>query len=311
MLIGVTGGAGYIGSTLIRRLLNEGHEITSIDNQSIGSYELIKEHFSGEKIKSVVGDIRDQETLSRIFKEVDAIAHLAALPGLTKCNESPEEAILTNIYGTHQIMENARRLDVNRVIFSSTAAVYGTPENIPVKEIHPLNPLNLYGVTKLAGEKILNYYNENYGIETVILRFGNVYGLGLFTRFDTVIPKFVKQAIDGHPLTIYGDGGQSRDFVHVEDISKAIEHSITKPQSSGQVFNVGGETITINNLSQTVKELVESISKITVKITSMPQRRGETKEFSYDLTKIKKKMRFRNDWVITEGVKQLIKYYKK
>jgi UDP-glucose 4-epimerase len=311
MIIGVTGGAGYIGSTLIKNLLSSGERVVSLDNQLIGEYQHIREFYSGEKARYIIGDIRDDEILERVFKDVDAIAHLAAIPGLERCREDPDEAISSNIFGTYQVLDVARKNDIPRVVFCSSAAVYGSPQDLPVSENHPLQPLNLYGVTKEAGERLTDSYHINYGMETVNLRFGNIYGVGLYTRWDTVLPKFVKQGLEGNPLSIYGDGEQSRDFVHVEDISRAIELSLTTPKIGGETFNVGGETLTINHLANLIKEIIEEMTGFSVETKNIQPRKRETKEFSYDLSKIKTQLKFQNHWSIKEGIKQIINYHQK
>ena len=306
-MIGVTGGAGYIGSTLLIDLVKQGHNAVSIDNQTIGDYKpLRKQAFLETEL--ITGDIRNPELLQEKLRDCDAIAHLAAIPGLVMCNENPEEAVSTNIYGTYQVMEAARRLDIKRVVFCSSASTYGTPITLPVTEDHPQNPLNLYGVTKVTGEKILNTYHENYGLETVSLRFGNIYGVGLYTRWGTVIPKFVNQALSSEDITIYGDGEYSRDFVHVKDISKAIQLSLLTPSVGGEVFNVGGETYTINEIAEMVKTEVKQATDRTPSSTNYPPREGETKKFSYNMKKIRSILGFSNDWTVNNGIKQLIQY---
>jgi len=306
--VGVTGGAGYIGSTLVLKLLERGDEVISVDNQVIGDYKHLAEHPLGGKSKRIVGDIRDIDLLLESWRDCDAVAHLAALPGLVRCNENPEEAVSINIYGTYQVMEAARRLDIKRVVFCSSAATYGTPLKLPVTEDHPQRPLNLYGVTKLAGEQILNTYYDNYGIETVNLRFGNVYGVGLYTRWNTVIPKFVKQALNGEKITVYGDGEYSRDFVHVFDITKALILGMTTPRVGGEAFNVGGETLTINEVAAIIIEEVIKATGVYPEAVKTPPRKGETKKFSYDLSKIRSMLGFQNDWNVRDGIKQLIEY---
>lgn len=306
MKIAVTGGAGYIGSTLIKYLIENGFEVISVDNLSIGNYDHIK-NLSNKKLKLFKGDIREKKCLEKAFENVDAIAHLAAIPGLDLCNQKPEEAISTNVYGTYQVLEVAKEKKV-KVVFCSSAAVYGIPKIMPVTENNGLQPLNLYGITKLAGEKILESYSDNYNLETISLRFGNVYGVGLFSNWDTVIPKFVNQALMGKPLTIFGDGHNSRDFIHVEDICQAIFLALTKKINGNEVFNVGNETCTINSIANIVrKEVMDVIGKNTEIIYIKP-REGETKEFSYDLTKIKNNLNFKPKWTIKEGIKQIIKY---
>jgi len=308
MKIAITGGAGYIGSLLIKKLRDKNHILTSIDNQSIGDYKWLR----ATGVESLnVGDVKTIEDLIKTFKDADCVAHLAALPGLTLCNEKPEEACLTNIYGTHQILEAAKQANIKRVVFCSTAAVYGTPQKTPVTEDHPLRPMNLYGVTKLAGEKLMEAYHANDGLETVSLRFGNVYGVGLYTRWSTVVPKFVRLALENKPLTIYGDGTNSRDFVHVEDICQALELALTQSGVGGEVYNVGCEPTTIQEIAEVVSDEAEKSIGNRPEITYLPPRAGETKEFTYDLSKIRDGLDFKPEWTIRKGVQQLIQYYKK
>jgi len=306
--VGVTGGAGYIGSTLVIKLLKQGDEVVSVDNQMIGDYSHLANDQMGRKAEQIVGDIRDLDLLVEKWKDCDAIAHLAALPGLVLCNEKPEEAVSVNVFGTYQVMEAARKRDINRVVFCSSAATYGVPIKMPVTEEHPQRPINLYGVTKVSGEQIIDTYYDNYGIETVNLRFGNIYGVGLYTRWGTVIPKFVNQAVKGDKITVYGDGEYSRDFVHVQDITKAMMLGMSTPSVGGQAFNVGGETLTINEIAAMTMEEYKKATGGEAEAVNTPPRQGETKKFSYDLTKIRSMLGFENDWTVREGIKQLIKY---
>ena len=309
MRVAVTGGAGYIGSTLAVRLLERDDEVVSVDDESIGDYSHLKRHMQGGRAECVVGDIRDLDLLVEKLRGCDALAHLAALPGLVRCNEHPEEAVSVNVYGTYQVMEAARRLDIGRVVFCSSASTYGVPVEMPVTEEHPQRPLNLYGVTKAAGEQIVNTYWDNHGIETVNLRFGNIYGVGVYTRWGTVIPKFVNQGMSGEPLTVYGDGEYSRDFVHVQDISEAMTLALTKEGVGGETFNVGGETLTVNQIADIVKEEIAAETGGAARAVNTAPRPGETKRFSYDLTKIRGVLGFKNRWTVKQGVRQLIEYW--
>lgn len=307
MKIAVTGGAGYIGSTLIKNLIKNGYEVNSLDNLSIGSYDFLKK-IENKNLKLFKGDIRDKSILTEVFDNVDAIAHLAALPGLELCNQKPEEAISTNVFGTFQVLEAAKEKNVEKIVFCSSAAVYGVPKKLPVTEKHDLKPLNLYGITKLAGEKLMESYSLNYSIPTISLRFGNVYGVGLFSYWNTVIPIFITQALNGTPLTLFGDGNNSRDFIHVEDISQAITLALLKKSKENEIYNVGNETITINELTKIIqKEILVTTGKKIEKIY-LPPRDRETKEFGYDLKKITKKLKFTPKWNINKGIKQLIHY---
>jgi len=304
----VTGGAGYIGSTLVKKLVEDGNQVVSVDNLMNGDYGPLKAIGMDEKATLHVADIRDGRKIEESLAGSDAIAHLAALPGLVKCRERPEEATSINLYGTQQLLEAARRLDIGKVVFCSSAAVYGKPVELPVTESHPLRPLNLYGVTKLAGEKLMELYFDNYGIETISLRFGNVFGVGLYTNYDTVIPRFVRMGIDGEPLTVYGDGTSSRDFVHVEDVVQAMALSLASKGLGGEVYNVGGETLEIGALARRIAEFLRDETGENVGITHLPQRPGETKEFSYNLEKIKGDLEYSPRWSIMQGVEQITKF---
>ena len=316
MRVVVTGGAGYVGSALVSSLLKNGYDILSVDNLRRGNYEVFKKYRGNHRLKLVVQDIRDRSRLEEVFREfgdVEVVFHIAALPGLQLCRENPEEAIEVNVLGTFNVLDVSRRLDIRRVIFTSSAAVYGFPMRLLVDEEHPLNPVNLYGVTKLAGERLISLYHSNYALETIILRLGNIYGVGLFTRWDTVIPRFVKLGIDGEALTIYGDGESSRDFVHVWDIAEALRLSAEADagEVSGEVFNVGGETMKIGDLAEIVKNKVKEHVLRPIEATHLPPRVGETKNFSYSMEKTRCRLGFHPRWTIRDGVEQLIEHYHK
>jgi UDP-glucose 4-epimerase len=306
--IGVTGGAGYIGSNLVKNLINEGNEVVSIDNLTNGDYIHLESLGLGDAADLLEGDIRDLESMVKAFEGCDAIAHLAALPGLVKCRERPDDATTINIYGTYNVLEAARRLCIDKVVYCSTAAVYGKPAEIPVTEDIPLRPLNLYGVTKLAGERLMDVFHDNHGVSTTTLRFGNVYGVGLFTNYDTVIPKFVRMGLNGENLTVYGDGSSTRDFVHVDDIAQALTLALESKGKGSHVYNVGGETMKIGILAKRIAEALEANTGIKVGITNLPPRAGETKEFSYNLEKIRKDLGYEPSWSMQSGVEQIIKF---
>jgi len=315
MKVLITGGAGYIGSALAVKLLHNGHSVISIDNLSRGDYMYLKRYQRNVNLKLAIGDICDQEKFEKIMKEsgsVDAVVHLAAVPGLERCRKNPKGAVLTNVYGTYNVLEVARRYSVGRVIFTSSAAVYGKPNETPIDEKHPLNPTNLYGVTKLAGEKLVDTYHDSYGLSTVILRFGNVYGVGVYINWETVIPKFVRQALYRQPLTIYGDGQQSRDFIHVWDVIQAIELVLNAESKvvAGQTFNVAtGKPTSINAIADTISRIFEEYNQL-VKITYLAPREDEVyaQDFCLSSKKIQEKVGFQPKWDVEHGIRQIIRY---
>jgi UDP-glucose 4-epimerase len=312
----VTGGAGYIGSALVERLVSEGYGVVSIDNLSQGDYECLVKCRESPRVKLVVGDICDSEKLEGVLREgegVSAVVHLAAVSGIERCQRNPREAILTNVYGTHNVLEAARKYDIDKVVFASSAAVYGNPVKTPIGEDHPLSPTNLYGVTKLAAERLLESYHASYGLDTVILRFGNVYGVGVYTQWETVIPKFVRQALSGEALTIYGDGEQSRDFIHVWDAVEAVILALRDERGAvnGESFNVGvGKATSVNVIADTVSKIFYAEYGKKVGTVNLPPRRGEpyVPDFCYSIEKIGGKLGFKPECSIERDVKQLIEY---
>jgi UDP-glucose 4-epimerase len=312
----VTGGAGYIGSVLVERLVSEGYGVVSIDNLSQGDYKYLVKCRESPRVKLVVGDICDSEKLEGVLREgegVSAVVHLAAVSGIEMCQRSPREAVLTNVYGTHNVLEVARKYDIGKVVFASSAAVYGNPVKTPVGEDHPLSPTNLYGVAKLAAEWLLESYHASYGLDTVILRFGNVYGVGAYTHWETVIPKFVRQALSGEALTIYGDGEQSRDFIHVWDAVEAVILALRDKRGvvAGESFNVGvGKATSVNVIAGTVSRIFYAEYGKKVGMVNLPPRRGEpyVPDFCYSIAKIGGKLGFKPELSIERDVKQLIEY---
>jgi len=303
----ITGGAGYVGSYLIYKLLQEKHEVFSIDDMSNGDYSYLEGLIEPEHI--VVGDIRDAELLDNLFEDVDAVVHLAAIPGLVRCNENPEEAVSVNVYGTYQVLEVARKQGVKKVIFSSSAASYGIPRSLPVKEDHPLNPMNLYGVTKLAGEKLMRVYYDNYNIETITLRFGNIYGVGLFSKDNTVIPKFVRMGLEGNTLTIYGDGSSTREYVHVDDVVQSIMRATSSTGKGGEVYNVGGHSIKIRDIADKVTKAILETQDKKIESSNLPERSGETKYLEYNIDKVTSELGYKPTWNVDMGIRQLIEYF--
>jgi len=312
--VAVTGGAGYIGSVLVSRLLDQGLGVLSLDNLRRGDYSFLERYKENPLLELGIVDIRrtgQVEEALRAFGDVDVVFHLAAIPGLQLCDEFPEEAVAVNVLGTYYLLETVRKLGIPRVVFASSAAVYGFPIRLPINEEHPLRPVNLYGVTKLAGEKLLSASFEIYGLETVSLRFANVYGVGLYTHYDTVIPRFVKLALEGNPLTIYGDGKSSRNYVHVSDVVEAVQlfGKADVRLLNGEAFNIGGETMIVAEVAGTVVDEVYKATRKNTEIIYLPPRSGEAKEFDCSTDKIRGKLGFLPRWTVRDGVKQLVDYH--
>jgi UDP-glucose 4-epimerase len=272
------------------------------------------EHLKRDKrYRLLVGDIRKKSDLkTTITPDTSMIIHLAAMPGVKLCNDQPKNAIDTTIYGTHLLLEEAVNNNVERFVFTSSAAVYGTPEEQPINEGHPLKPINLYGVTKVSGEKLVNGYHITSGLNTTILRLSNVYGLSAYTKWKTVIPRFVWQAIHDEPLTIRADGKQQRNFVHVQDVIDAIIRCLRAPQQAvaGEIFNIGGDALSVNQIAKVViregrQRLGKEISKVNTHLET-----GEvyTSEFNYNWKRASQKIGYKPNRKVSEGVSELFDY---
>ncbi len=317
MSVLITGGAGYIGSALVKQLLEDGYHVVVVDNLYRGNYEPLRDYEQSGRLDLLVMDICDIKALDKAVEDaggVEAIFHLAAVPGMRLCARDPDKAVMTNVYGSYNVLEVARNHDVDKVVLTSSAAVYGDPVELPVRESHPTNPKNLYGITKLAAEHLFASYHELYGLPTVVLRLGNVYGVGLFTYWETVIPKFVNQALSGKPLSVYGTGTQTRDFIHVWDVVEAMRLVLEARGAAvaGETFNVAtGKPVSINEVAEAVSRAVWEECRIEVEISHVESpRKGETTVpgFCLSADKIREKLGFRPSWEFEDGVRQLIRY---
>lgn len=290
----VTGGAGFIGSNLVDRLLRLGHEVTVIDNEFSDAHD---QFYWNENSSNYKYDIRDYQNTRPLYDDVDYVFHLAAEARIQPAILNPIEAVSINAVGTCTVLQCARESGVKRVMYSSTSSAYGfnTPPNVETQADDCLNP---YSVSKVSGEKLCKMYTDLYGLDTVIFRYFNVYGerQPLRGQYAPLIGIFMRQKNAGEPLTIVGDGEQCRDFTHVSDVVNAnIMAAISnlEPESFGQVYNVGTST------NYSVNQVADMISENT---TNIPPRIGETKISLANNTKMKKTFGWRprvslSDWI--------------
>ena len=275
----VTGAAGFIGSNLVEHLLDQGHSVVCVDNESANNEKFHWSHENGMVI-NVRGDITDYKFMKNVFSGVDYVFHLAAESRLQSAIQNPIEAVKKNCVGTTVMLQCAREAGVKRFVYSSTSSGYGN-NPYPNVETQPDDCLNPYSASKIAGEKFCKMYTELYGLETVILRYFNVFGRRSPARgqYAPVIGIFQRQRDAGEPLTIVGDGAQRRDFVHVEDVARANYLAATMPLKghAGEVFNVG------TGSAYSIQQIAESISDNQVYID---KRSGEMETTFADITKI-------------------------
>ena len=275
----VTGAAGFIGSNLVEHLLDQGHSVVCVDNESANNEKFHWSHENGMVINVKV-DITDYKGMKNIMSGVDYVFHLAAESRLQSAIMNPIEAVKKNCVGTTVMLQCAREAGVKRFVYSSTSSGYGN-NPYPNVETQPDDCLNPYSASKIAGEKFCKMYTELYGLETVVLRYFNVFGRRSPAKgqYAPVIGIFQRQRDTGEPLTIVGDGAQRRDFVHVEDVARANYLAATMPLKGheGEVFNVG------TGSAYSIQQIADSISDNQVYID---KRSGEMETTFADITKI-------------------------
>jgi UDP-glucose 4-epimerase len=247
----VTGGAGFIGSNLVKKLLENGTSVTVLDNFLSGYRENL---IPFTNIKLVEGDVRDRNAVDEAIKGTEVVFHLAASVGNKRSIDMPITDAEINVLGTLNVLEAARKEGVRKIVASSSAGIFGELKTLPIKEDHPIEPDSPYGCTKLCEEKLCLSYAKLYNIEAVCLRYFNVYGPNQrFDAYGNVIPIFVFRMFRGEPIIIFGDGEQTRDFVHVNDVVHANIKAAHATGVSGAFNIASGSSITINELANSVK----------------------------------------------------------
>jgi len=299
----VTGGAGFIGSHLVRELVSLGYEVRVLDNLSRGSLENLGNALGS--VELVLGDVRDPEVTARALTGVDAVVHLAALIDVEESIRLPELYTEVNLVGTLNLVRASRRLDT--FVFSSSASVYGDPVKVPIPETHPLSPKSPYAASKAAAELYIKTYSNLYGFRYVILRLFNVYGPRQSRFYSGVVVEFVRRALRGEPPVIYGDGEQTRDFVYVSDVVKAIV-TVLKTKVSG-VYNIGsGKPTRIIDLAYTVLRVVGAEN---LRPEFREARPGDVKHSVADISKATRELGFRPTVNLEAGLRLLADFYKR
>jgi UDP-glucose 4-epimerase len=245
----VTGGAGFIGSNLVALLVSRGHQVTVLDDLSSG-YRQNLELFPS--VRFVHGDVRDEAAVAEAVSGADVIFHLAASVGNARSIQFPMLDSEVNVLGTLRVLESARRHGVATVVFSSSAGIFGELRTLPIREDHPVEPDSPYGASKLGAEKLCLAYAKLHPIRCVCLRYFNVYGPNQrYDAYGNVIPIFVYRLLRGEPIVVFGDGEQTRDFVHVRDVAEA-NYRAAAAMLSGAFNIASGSRITINALANAV-----------------------------------------------------------
>ncbi|MDC0597149.1 NAD-dependent epimerase/dehydratase family protein [Candidatus Pseudothioglobus singularis] len=316
----ITGGCGFIGTSLIKTLTNENnHNIRVLDNLTTGTREDLLEvckysEVSGVSIgdfngvELVVGDILDEGLAAKVTKKADIVIHLAANTGVGPSVENPRADCMANVIGTFNYLEAARINNVPRFVFASSGAPAGEVEP-PIHEELPPHPVSPYGASKLAGEGYCSAYYKTFNIQTVMLRFGNVYGPGSLHK-NSIVAKFVRQALNKETLEIYGDGSQTRDFIYIDDLINALRLAVTSDNIGGEVFQIA------SNQETTVGEITKKMVKILnqngiddINVINGETRLGDVKRNYSDISKAKNKLGWQPRMNQYEGLKKTVEYF--
>lgn len=299
----VTGGAGFIGSNIVEELLKRGEKVRVLDNFSTGKRENLKKF--GSDIELVEGDIRSYHTVQESVKGIDIILHQAALPSVPRSIKDPITTNEVNIGGTLNMLDAALKEGIKRFVFASSSSVYGDNPELPKNEKMTPNPLSPYAVSKLAGENYCRVFSSLYKIETVCLRYFNVFGprQDPNSQYSAVIPKFIKLITGNQQPTIYGDGTQSRDFTYVANVVEANILAATVKIQTPVIMNCACHgQITLNELTEEINKLLNK----NIKPIYTEPKPGDIKHSFADITLIKQKLNWSPKYNFHTGLKTLI-----
>lgn len=302
----VTGGAGFIGSNIARKLLELRHQVRVLDNFLTGKRENLAD-IRGD-IDLIEGDLRNFEAARQAAQGVEYILHLGALPSVPRSVADPLLSHDINITGTLHVLEAARQQGVKRVVFSSSSSIYGDTPTLPKREDMPLNPLSPYAAHKAAGELYCRVYQNMFRVETVCLRYFNVFGLRQdpASQYAAVIPRFITALRSGGQPTIYGDGEQSRDFTYIDNVVAANIAASTAPDAAGEVINIAcGERVTINELARRIGALLGK----EVAPQYLPARAGDVKHSLADISKARRLLNYADTVNLDTGLRRTVEWF--
>lgn len=301
----VTGGAGFIGSHVVDKLVRESYNVIVLDNLSNGRLSNIQGHVLSGRVEFIKGDIRDISLVKKTLKDVDVVVHLAALISVQQSVADPESTFDVNVGGTLNILRSSAEQGVDKLVFASSCAVYGDPEILPVSESSLLKPISPYAQSKLYAERYCSGFSSRELLQTVIFRFFNVYGQRQsLNDYSGVITRFFDCIKQRKPLMVHGDGSQTRDFINVADIAGSISASIKKKNINGEILNLGsGIPTSIKNLAELLLALAES----DLPINHCASRHGDIKYSYADITKAKALLDFIPTVSLKDGLSTLFK----
>lgn len=305
----VTGGAGFIGSYIVDELLKSDVNVIALDNLYTGKMENVVKHQRNRNFQFIKGDVRNLDLIKSTLKEVDAVFNEAAVVGIPRSKENPILANEVNVNGTLNLLEACLNTGVKRFVQASSASVYGDTETLALAETLPAKPISPYAVSEYSAESYARVYWKIYGLETVCLRYFNVYGpRQTYSIYSGVTTIFVHRLLEDKPPVVFGDGEQTRDFVYVKDAVAANMLALSKREATGEVFNVGtGTETTINNV---VEFLLEIMGKSSCKPVYEAPRTGDIKHSCANINKTTEILGYKPSISIKEGLTKLVMWYK-
>ena len=306
----VTGGAGFIGSNLCEALLDMGHRVRCLDDLSTGHQRNVDMFLGHPGYVFIKGDVKDLDTCLRACEGVDFVLHQAAWGSVPRSIEMPLFYCANNIMGTLNMLEAARQAGVKKFVYASSSSVYGDEPNLPKREGQEGNLLSPYAVTKQCGEEWAKQYARHYGLDTYGLRYFNVFGRRQDPdgAYAAVIPKFIKQLMNGERPTIHGDGMQSRDFTYIENVIEAnLKACLAPHEAAGEAYNIayGGREYLIDIYRALTKALGQDIEP-----AFGPNRRGDIKHSNADISKARRLLGYAPEWSFERGIEAAIEWYK-
>jgi len=302
----VTGGAGFIGSHIAHRLLREGATVRVVDNLSTGKKERLRD--VERCIEFIEDDITDRRVCDRAVQGVEYVLHQAAVPSVYRSIHDPVETNRANVIGTLNLLESCRQHGVRRFVYAASSSAYGDTQVLPKKEDMAPNPLSPYALQKFVGERYCKLYNDLYGLETVSLRYFNVFGPSQdpWSEYSAVIPKFATRLQSGQSLVVYGDGEQSRDFTYIDNVVEANILAIKAPRTAGAVINIGcGESLTLNRLIRFLEEILQ----VQAGVDHEPPRRGDVRHSLADISLARDVLGYQPKVTVFEGLRQTVEFF--
>jgi len=303
----VTGGGGFIGSNIVSALLAQGEQVRVLDNFATGRRANLVPW--AEQIEIIEGDVRSYHIVQEAVAGADYVLHQAALPSVPRSVRDPITTDQVNVIGTLNVLQAARDACVKRMIYVSSSSIYGDTPTLPKHEAMPANPLSPYAISKLAGEQYCQSFWRLYGFETVCLRYFNVFGprQDPASQYSAVIPRFIKAMLQGEPITVHGDGRQSRDFTYVSNVVHANMQACIAPDAPGQVFNIAcGQRHSLLDLIGLLARIIE----VNPDVIHSPSRSGDVAHSLADITAAQSTLGYEPNVDFEQGLRETVAWYK-